>query len=596
MCASPATTDTPAPGAPLSIHGRNLGRPPPANDGSVALNAGERDSRKSDNRAQVRLHPAEAAMARAAAAGDERAREYLAQLEDRHRAARRLSSALLAVRDMPSDHRTITDAWSEEQLLAEAAREVIAAEESGDAGRIARADEALTIILRAELVCCDERHGYAGSRTTAGRQMSHTRTRYRVDGRELAVECGREVTADWSLSPPSIGARIAACSVAWGVGVDAAGSGFAAPFGCGAALCPRCAHGRGGARVRAYLPVVAALVDAGYQVVHVTATQRADLGGRQPVILTDRERPTYHRAMELAGIREARRRGRAVPGRALGVELGTLADAWATVTNGDKRSRAWWRSTVAGGITGTEWTGRRPLAGSYIPRWHAHRHALLVLRRGVDVDAWREAWIGEWCRRADAEPGGQRVIPVDGHERGIVGSLVETLKYPFKVAEVTTAQACEIVSAAAGLHLHQLTGAWHASSRVGAAARAGDWSQLAPDDAELAEALAAGYARRDLAAHRSILLYREPGPGERAPRRTRIESDDPWGDAPATHLAPVTVRWMRDQIARGRTVEELRSYSPADRSWTAPISWCLPAVLEQLEHYAPADPDAAAMT
>ena len=188
------------------------------------------------------------------------------------------------------------------------------------------------------------------------------------------------------------------------------------------------------------------------------------------------------------------------------------------------------------------------------------------------------------------------MIPVDGHERGIVGSLVETLKYPFKVAEVTTAQACEIVSAAAGLHLHQLTGAWHASSRVGAAARAGDWSQLAPDDAELAEALAAGYARRDLAAHRSILLYREPGPGERAPRRTRIESDDPWGDEPATHLAPVTVRWMRDQIARGRTVEELRSYSPADRSWTAPISWCLPAVLEQLEHYAPADPDAAAMT
>jgi len=524
-------------------------------------------------------------MARAAAAGDERARDYLGQLQDRHRAARRLSAALLSVTDRPDTDRQLNDQWTEEQLLLEAARAVVAAEESGDDGQLARANEAAAILCRADLVCSDPRYGYAGSRATAGRRMSHRRIAYRIDGRELNIDAGREVAAEWSLSAPQLGARIAACSVAWGVGMSADGDAFAAPFGCGCALCPRCQHGRGGARVRAYLPILSTMVEAGYTVVHVTATQRADLGGKNPIILTDRERPAYHRGVELAGIREARRKGRAVPGRPLGHDLGGLAEAWTTITNTDRGSRAWWSATVAGGIIGTEWTGRRKIAGSYAPRWHAHRHALLVLRRGVQVDEWRARWVDEWCRRADAEPDGQHIRVVQPNEQGIVGSLVETLKYPFKVAELTVAQSCEVVSAAAGLHLHQLTGAWHGASRVARAARAGDWSGLSAPDAELAEALAAGYARRELADSRPTLLYREPGPLERADRRTRMDPADPWGDDPGLGLAPVTVRWIRDRLERGDVEAELRSYQPHDRSWSAPRLWDLGALLGQVEAY-----------
>jgi len=318
-------------------------------------------------------------------------------------------------------------------------------------------------------------------------------------------------------------------------------------------------------------------------------TQRRCTAAKNPVILTDYERPNYLTALRIGGGREARQRGRAVPGTSLGQALATLINAWSTITNSDRRCREWWRSTVAAGLTGTEWTGRSPRPAGWWPAWHVHRHAVLLLRPDVELDTWRQQLIAEWCSRVDAVPAAQLVQRIAETDTGLAGGLVETLKYPFKPAECTVAQTCEIVAATAGLHLHQATGAWHGSSRVAKAAKSRDFTGLTEADLHLARALAAGYDAAELAETDTVCLYRRVGLHEQADRRTVLPLDDPWSDEIPAGVAPVTVAYLRDRISAGILTGDILEYRPKIRAWTDAPGSSFHELLAAAETYEPGD-------
>lgn len=552
---------------------------------------------------------------------DPEARAYVGRLRDRDRACRALARLLRGVEDGDRVELGTMDDAPAMSILADAEQAVsdrlveLEHAENATARRRARAAldraiEARRIVARAELVCSDPRRGVGGDRTVGGRMFRHSRPTYAcAAGRILTVEDAREVPIAWQLSPRRLAGRLSRCAQSWATYGTPGGAG-SAPIRCGAPLCPRCMGAEAGARVRAWFPVVESLRAAGCVVVHLTATQQASLPGavgavRRPVVLSDgAELARYSAGLRLGGGRLAVREGAAVPGPSLGSRIATLAEGWRQMTNTDKRARAWWSGSVVGALLGREWTGSRETApGLWWLRWHVHQHALVVLRpeaelrwiqRGDRIEAERVGW---WLKFLDwwgqqmpgADPAGQHLSRVE--DTG--AALVEVLKYPFKPAALTQAQAAETIAATAGQHHHQVSGCWHGRSAIGRAARGEDPGRaLDASEERIAVALGEGFRRRELeaAGSEAVLLYREPEPREpaRARRMFRpMDYHDPWASSPPerVEVVPVTIGWIRWAIDQGRS-EVLAHEYRTGRGWEGPRSWGLGTLLNLCEEAA----------
>lgn len=582
----------------------------------------------------VRLHPAISALSRAAESGDERAKSYIDQLTDRDRARATLASRLSEVRELDQAEPYCVDAFDPSDI-AEQARDAV--RRAATPQELRQAREALAIVQRAEFVCASEGpNGLPGNRGAAGIAWRRERAAFSVGALTLGIPYSREAPAGWSLSPEKLAHRLRTCGSAWAVSLSADGTPIAAPLRCGVGLCPCCMASSGIQRMRVWQPMIEGLQAHGYTIAHLTATRPADYSAVAPVVATEWERGRFGPTLTRGGGRmatEADDFGTAVPGEPLAVALAELGEAWSAITHHDKTSREWWQRTTAGALLGTEYTGRGcrarewgercagcvgrgPHARPWL-RWHAHRHALIALRPGADIrwrsesyrlrsgevrrrrvaagGAWWDRWLSAWCQRTGASPAGQHLRFVGSGVDDIAGSLAETLKYPFKPAELTSAQAAEIVASTAGTHYHQAAGAWHGRSRWMIAAKSGNFSDLdSDDDRHLAVALADGLARRQLAETSCALLYRRVGPTEpRRPRRQMLPADsvdyanlDPaaWDDVqPNTgaEVAPVTVRWLADRVSRdSQASEELHEYQGG--KWAAPRRFDLAALLAPL--------------
>lgn len=320
------------------------------------------------------------------------------------------------------------------------------------------------------------------------------------DGAPLAV-CGREFRGDWLANPEKTAANVGSCSSTWGVMRTASGY-VPHPYCCTSGLCPVCARNKAATQVRRWTEPVMALAKAGCTLVHLTLTQPQYEGMNDddvPVYLTpwERERGMFLVRSELRPYpfnpSRMEQHFSAVPGEALLDNRDRLYRSWRTLRNGT-RHRPQWRRSVFAAVHGIESTGRvyDHERGGFRLRWHSHLHAMVVLYPGVDAAEWfadiAERWRGVTeavmmtGQSASIEP-----VKVTGEttERGaqcmrtlntrdpeeLRRSLVETLKYPVKLGQLTDAQLVEYLAACKGSKNHWATAAFHATDKRGKVAR-----------------------------------------------------------------------------------------------------------------------------
>lgn len=221
-------------------------------------------------------------------------------------------------------------------------------------------------------------------------------------------------------------------------------------LGCGARICPVCAAARAGRARTEWQPVYEAAAADGAEIRHWTVTQRADCtpGG----LVTAHEARRY-------GWQGMVAEGPDTVGWPTGGE--SLGEAYCRLREGLRRARTGkpgkrLRRRLGGYIRGTEWTGRGP---GGIPRWHVHCHMLsCVPRDHALTDAEVDHELQRWARLAGGSIRAQHCRIV-GPDR-----VAEVLKYPFKPANLTSAQRIETLAYARGLRPHHTCGAWHSQS------------------------------------------------------------------------------------------------------------------------------------
>ena len=331
---------------------------------------------------------------------------------------------------------------------------------------------------------------------------------------------GRELPEEWLADPIRAATAMANCSVNYGIGWNATLSRWVEfPLGCGQAICPLCARRRAANRARRWAPVLQYLSVQGCPVLHLTATQpvnsptelrrlQQELGAeggaaeyhrrhpgwmRRAVVLTPQERASglYDR-LDISHALDTGE-GYSVPGEPLAAAVERLMEAFTLLRDG-AASRAWWCSTVLGAIVGYEVTGmRRGEDGAPTAlRWHAHFHMILVLRDSMagqlrtrtettpagrrrqvlcPDSPWYSQWLRRWHAVSGGRPGGQDAELLQAGPT-FADAVQEALKYPAKVAEMTTAQTAEWLAATKGLRLSGMRyGGLHGTSRLGTVAR-----------------------------------------------------------------------------------------------------------------------------
>lgn len=228
--------------------------------------------------------------------------------------------------------------------------------------------------------------------------------------------------------------------------------------------------------------VMSALLARGARAYSVTLTQPQLEWPAWPCLLTEAERRVYSVPLYDLGDAAA---WASVPGEPLSSALARLRDAWAAMRNG-RASLGWWRATVLGGVYGVEATARRSLLPDggppYVPRWHVHMHAMVLLRPGVDVDGWWVDVQSRWCEVSGGAPEAQHLRPVVD----VADAVREVLKYPLKLATMTEAQTVDWLAVTKGLRWGCPFGQLHGSSpvRQSAGELAADCVDV-PDDAEV---------------------------------------------------------------------------------------------------------------
>lgn len=315
---------------------------------------------------------------------------------------------------------------------------------------------------------------------------------------------GREIRPDWLADPQKESLAVARCGAAWRVGRMAVSGTFrASPMGCKRPLCPECVASDAARHVAELVPLVACLVALGHAVAHITLTQPAFTtrpdGSVRPVALTAHEQARGYHADQVSD------EAWAVGGETLQEAHDRLYASWRELRNGTRGGhRRAWNRYVLGTIYGWEATGE--IRG--LPRWHAHIHSLVVLRKGVKLDTWWEVqcdssraryetqeeagaaavrfgpgegrkavrragggwWddlVERWCQLAAASPAAQCCTPVDGDAGSVEDTLKEVIKYPCKLAALTDAQTVEWLAAEKGRAKRYSGGIFHSTSKLG---------------------------------------------------------------------------------------------------------------------------------
>lgn len=238
---------------------------------------------------------------------------------------------------------------------------------------------------------------------------------------------------------------------------------------CTCRLCPRCARARVGRLAHRWVPPLEAAAADGAAVYHLTLTQPTDEADGALVLPSERRR---YKGDSGPGVVAS-----AVGGESAAGAYARLRGAFTSVRD-DRSTRALWRSALGGYLYGTEFTLRSKAArGAVRPRWHCHMHLLVVVPK--PWADFRFTW-GElrrtWCEAAGASPNAQhceRVRPREG--QGIEDALLEVLKYPLKLAELTVAATIEVYASLRGLRPHHVGGSFHGASEASQGAPWAGW-------------------------------------------------------------------------------------------------------------------------
>lgn len=380
----------------------------------------------------------------------------------------------------------------------------------------------------------------------------------------LAVVGGREVRFDWAVKPRKIAGRLDRCSETWRVLRDPEGRPVVAPEGCGSRWCPVCAHYEAASTAEEIAPELEALLRAGGRAFHTTWTIPHDEESRGPVLLTEAERRRYvvtGPIMDQVGVSSL--------GPGLAESLSELLGVWRQLRHDGAGGRLW-RRIVLAGVYRWEATGRRELEdGRYVPRWHVHLHALIVVRDDEDA-AELEELQRAWCALTGASMAGQHMRPIEGEGPQLRQALREVIKYPVKPLELTMAQRLEAAAVCAGMHVGYRLGALHGTSKIrtkaleiatqpecGAKRRAIE-KALGEVDGEFVVELARALEDKD---EGPVALYRdleegEPVSGSHAPLLIRAAEADVLGDDALTDeigdslrtVVPLRTAWLGEAV------------------------------------------------
>lgn len=341
---------------------------------------------------------------------------------------------------------------------------------------------------------------------------------------DLLVVEGRAMRDDWLADPARTADRVGLCCSTATVFKRSSGSYGAAPIGCGVSVCPQCARAKGGDWISDLHPMCVELARGGCTPVHVTLTQRGDMHGDRPTLLTAAEYRMGYRAPAPLETADGRHVGYAVPGASLSEAVETLLGAFRGMRNKDRAGSRFWSDTVAGYIYAIEATGRsyrcehcrgevagprghckacKKDSGAFLPRWHVHLHVLAMVRPGVEVplgevvqvvdrdtgeptgrtvrracqaSGWLHELSGHWLRCLERAGGSasrsaQVGTLLSGTPEEVADALAEVIKYPAKVSTLTRAQVLEWLACRKGVNHHLSGGCFHASSNIGKAMR-----------------------------------------------------------------------------------------------------------------------------
>ena len=296
-----------------------------------------------------------------------------------------------------------------------------------------------------------ERDGY---RRTVGAALS--------DGSLVAVEDGRAVT--WPVDLVREAERLNQCEHGGVLLWDRATRQWRpSPMLCGARGCPRCARARIGRWVWRWMPFFTAAATDRAMLAQITLTQPASISPGALVLPHER---TRFRGGSTPG-----EWGTAVGGESLTGSYLRFRDHWTSVRE-DRATKVRWRRSLAGCCYGIEWTQRpdmRKARGPQVPRWHCHAHLLVVVprtRRWPDVRATWAELRRDWCSAAGASPRAQDFQRLGSGDQTVEDAVLEVMKYPFKVGDLSVAGCVEAYASLRGVRPHHVAGALHATSRA----------------------------------------------------------------------------------------------------------------------------------
>lgn len=416
-------------------------------------------------------------------------------------------------------------------------------------------------------------------------------------GPELLEHAGRWIKVDPRPQPPGeeanperLAGRMAGCGQDHILTLGPDGW-RASPMGCGVPLCPLCAHVKAARRVARYQPMIEALARSWTVGMLTFTVPPLEVLEEYPIALEERD-PIPVDTQSEALPSEV---GWPVPGETLRAAVERVKAALRLLRDG--KHRATWRELVLGYAYGVEWTGgvdygyAGELAGEDYEelgdhpfdecrryRWHPHVHLLVILALPASApDHEAASWAHE-LREAWADVVGG-AMPAQDWTRiqpgeGLAGAVREVLKYPYKLASLTSAQLLAAAVETRRAQLHQVGGVLH--GRDPRLKRARELAEH-PEGLEELEALAAAGDPEALTV-RALLEGLEDGASSSSGPsgwRPMTEAEEEERNTSTGRTAPVRALAGRLWIplllswVRSRAAEPLEAHEPGDLAiWT----------------------------
>lgn len=243
---------------------------------------------------------------------------------------------------------------------------------------------------------------------------------------------------------------------------------------CGHRLCPPCCSARTGRAYQRWSRAADILLASGLQAYHVTLTQPRWASTGKGRVLADESWRWYGSDDPEYALAPVAGEGCFASGQRVYRSLRSLRV--------DRGTRELFERFSKGGIVGREWTLRNTHEGAppvQSPRWHAHLH-LLIFTDEEGASLWPR-FCREWCAEVGGSMAAQSCKRVESSEY-----LIECLKYPLTVDDLTVAATAEAWTAIRGGRHHYAMGGLHGRSKL---AQTAPW-QAAIEAAKRAEHLA----------------------------------------------------------------------------------------------------------